>query len=213
MIKISKTSKLDNIKSWSLQAVDTCPGSADGKGGLVDACKGCYATTGMYNFSTVKAPRLHNQEDRKRDKWVADMVASMKKAKFFRWFDSGDVYDLKLARKIYQVMQQTPHVQHWFPTRMMKFSKFQATLNGMQELPNVMVRFSSDAVDGSYTVGVHGSCIVSSSDADTDAKICTAPLTDGKCDGCRACYDKSVPVIAYVAHGFKMRKVININAI
>jgi hypothetical protein len=37
MLHISKTSKLDNIKSWSLQALTTCPGSKAKDGGLVDA--------------------------------------------------------------------------------------------------------------------------------------------------------------------------------
>src|ERR1035437_5440489 len=141
MVKLSKTSKL-GTKSWSLQAIDTCPGSADGKGGLVDACSGCYATTGFYVMDSVKAPRLSNQEDWKREEFVADMVHALRKETHFRWFDSGDLYDLNLAKKVYQVMQQTPNTRHWLPTRMAKFSKFIATLNGMQALPNVMVRFS-----------------------------------------------------------------------
>ena len=39
-VKISVTSKLDGIRSWSLQALDTCPGSIESPGVLVDACKG-----------------------------------------------------------------------------------------------------------------------------------------------------------------------------
>ena len=53
MIKLSKTSKLDGILSWSLQALETCQGSVNGDGTLVDACKGCYATTGNYNYNMV----------------------------------------------------------------------------------------------------------------------------------------------------------------
>ena len=54
-IRISVTSKLDGIRSWSLQAIDTCPGSLGSDGKLVAACLGCYATTGNYRFSNVKA--------------------------------------------------------------------------------------------------------------------------------------------------------------
>ena len=50
MIKLSVTSKLDGIRSWSLQAIDTCQGAINPLGGLVDACQGCYATTGNYRF-------------------------------------------------------------------------------------------------------------------------------------------------------------------
>ena len=63
MIKLSKTSKLDGIMSWSLNALDTCQGSKQADGSLVDACKGCYATTGNYRFKNVKAPREFNKRD------------------------------------------------------------------------------------------------------------------------------------------------------
>jgi len=61
MNKLSKTSKLDNILSWSLQALETCPGSLSASGVLVDACSGCYATTGCYSFKGTKAVRADNK--------------------------------------------------------------------------------------------------------------------------------------------------------
>jgi hypothetical protein len=208
-MKLSKTSKLDGILSWSLNAIDTCPGSIGDNGKLVDACSGCYATTGAYVWSTTKAPRDHNKADWKRDGFVADMITALKKQKYFRWFDSGDMYSLDLAQKMLQIMKATPHVKHWVPTRMAKFSKFQQVLADMQALDNVMVRFSSDSVTGDYQQGVHGSVIYpADSTVPAGAKACTAYQTDGKCNGCRACYDKSVPVIAYPSHGHKMKKVI-----
>lgn len=211
MIKLSKTSKL-GTPSWSLQAIDTCPGSIsdDGKT-LVNACSGCYATQGMYNFPVVKAVRAANREDWKRDDFVVDMVHALRKVPFMRLFDSGDMYDLKLAHKWYQIFQQSPQCQFWLPTRMYKFTKFASVLQGMQALPNVMVRNSSDDVDGSYTQGVHGSCIIPTADTVTDAFICNAPAQGGKCLTCRACYSKEIPVIAYIAHGIKMKRVINIH--
>ena len=212
MIKLSKTSKLDGILSWSLQALDTCPASKNKDGTLVDACKGCYATTGNYNFPNVKAPRIHNREDWKRDDWIDDMVKALDSSRYFRWFDSGDMYDLSLANKILAVMQLTPWVKHWLPTRMHKFIKFQHTIDAMQELPNVVVRFSSDSVDGSIIPGITTSTIFSS-DLPKGATECKAYQHDGKCNGCRACYDKTVSVIAYKAHGVKMAKVIKILAV
>jgi hypothetical protein len=47
MIKLSKTSKLDGIMSWSLNALDTCQGSKQADGSLVDACKGSYGRAMM----------------------------------------------------------------------------------------------------------------------------------------------------------------------
>jgi hypothetical protein len=212
MIKLSKTSKLDGILSWSLQAIDTCPGSSDGNGGLVPACQGCYATTGNYRFANVKKPREFNREDWKRDSWVSDMVQALDSSRYFRWFDSGDMYDLKLAEKIYQVMSLTPWVKHWLPTRMYKFNKFDSVIDRMMKLPNVVVRLSSDSVTGELINGDTTSTIFSEQ-VPTGALECKAYQHEGKCNGCRACYNKDVQVIAYKAHGVKMAKVIKIQSI
>lgn len=209
MIKLSKTSKLDGILSWSLQALDTCQGSVKANGELVDACKGCYATTGNYRFANVKAPREHNKEDWKREDWVNDMVQAMGNSRYFRWLDSGDLYDIRLADKVLQVMQQTPEVKHWLPTRMYKFKKYLPIFEAMQALPNVVVRYSSDSVTGDIIEGQTTSTIFSDT-LPVGAVECRAYQNEGKCNGCRACYDKDVKVIAYKAHGVKMAKVIKI---
>lgn len=212
MIKLSKTSKLDGILSWSLQAIDTCPGSSDGKGGLVEACQGCYATTGNYRFPNVKAPREFNREDWKRDTWVDDMVQALDSSRYFRFFDSGDMYDLKLANKILELCTKATWVKFWIPTRMHKFPKFKQVIDKLNALDNVVVRFSSDSVSGDVIDGLNTSTIFS--DTLPDGAIeCKAYQHDGKCNGCRACYDKSVSVIAYKAHGVKMAKVIKILAV
>ena len=214
MVKISKTSKLDGIKSWSLQALDTCPGSLNGDGTLVDACSGCYATTGNYRYPNVKAPRLHNRQDWERLEWVDDMVRALDNERFFRFFDSGDMYALGLAEKILEVMRRAPWVKFWLPTRMHKFPKFRRVLQDMARLENVSVRFSSDSVTGDYVSGLHGSVIVPTAEHATEAmKLCEAYNHGGTCNGCRACWDKAVDVIAYPAHGVKRAKVIKIKSI
>lgn len=208
-VKLSKTSKLDNVRSWSLQAVETCPGSIDSEtGGLVPACQGCYAIGGNYRFDNVKLPRLHNRTDWKRDAWADDMVDALRNDRWFRWFDSGDMYDVRLAEKMLLVMQRTPHVKHWLPTRMHKFAKFQPVLAAMQALPNVVVRPSSDSVTGDYTPGLHGSTIIPDTAPRDGVTICHAATNAGKCGPCRACYSKDVAVIGYVAHGQKMAGVV-----
>jgi len=208
MLRLSKTSKLDGILSWSLQALETCPGSVNKDGSLVDACKGCYATTGNYNYPNVKAPRIENREDWQAEDWVERMVNALESQRYFRWFDSGDMYSIGLAEKILKVMESTPWVKHWLPTRMVKFSKFQGIVSKMQQLPNVMVRFSSDSVTGEHGPE-HGSVIVSDP-SQSKGFLCRAYENEGRCNGCRACYDKSVPLVSYPAHGKKMAKVIKL---
>lgn len=195
--------------SWSLQAIDTCPGSSDGKGGLVPACQGCYATTGFYQFKQAKGTREYNYQDSKRDNWASEMVEALETSRYFRWFDSGDMYSLDLAEKIYKVMRDTPWCKHWLPTRMHKFDKFKTIISRMQSLPNVVVRLSSDSVTGGLIEGLNTSTIFSDT-LPEGATECKAYKHAGKCNGCRACYDKTVSVIAYKAHGVKMAKVIKI---
>lgn len=205
MIRLSTTSKLDGIKSWSLEAGITCPGAIG-----ADACKGCYAMGGNYRYPNVKAPRQHNRLDWTRDEWVTDMVRALENERYFRWFDSGDMYSRKLADKIYQVMTLTPWVKHWLPTRMGKFPKFAPIIARMAALDNVAVRFSSDSIRGEYTPGLHGSTIIPHADeVPHGVTQCHAYANDGKCNGCRTCWDKSVPVIGYVAHGRTMIKLVN----
>ena len=207
-IRISKTSKLGCL-SWSLQAIDTCPGSRGADGQLVPACAGCYATTGNYRFANVRAPREHNREDWQRPEWVADMVEALAGQDRFRWFDSGDMYDVRLAGKILEVMMQTPGVKHWLPTRMHKFAKFAGVIALMESLPNVVVRRSSDSVTGETVPGANSSTIIPDPSAAAAGQfVCGAYQRDGKCGDCRACWDKGTAVIAYPAHGRKMAKVI-----
>ena len=211
MLNISKVSKLDGIRSWSLQAGTTCPGAFNKDGSFVDACQGCYARGGRYHGENVKRPRRENQADWKRESWVSDMVSALKKETHFRWFDSGDMYSLSLAKKMLEVMKTATWVKFWLPTRMYKFAKFQSIINEMDSLDNVKVRFSSDSILGEFTPGVHGSTIVPGYDAvPAGVKVCEAYQHEGKCSGCRACWDKSVAVIGYPVHGASAKKNVRI---
>jgi hypothetical protein len=139
------------------------------------------------------------------------MVQALDNERYFRWFDSGDIYDLRLAKKILEVMQQTTWVKHWLPTRMHKFAKFLPVFESMEKLQNVVVRYSSDSVTGETIPGTNTSTITPFAGDDTDIiSVCRAYERAGKCGTCRACWDKSVPVIAYPAHGASMIKVIKL---
>lgn len=205
MLKLSKASKMP-CRSWSLQALDTCPGSKNSDGSLVAACSGCYAVGGNYRFKNVKAPREHNREDWKRDGWVDDMVAELDNDRYFRWFDSGDMYDIRLAQKILEIMKATPWTRHWLPTRMHKFTKFRKLLSEMEALPNVVIRRSSDSITGETIEGANTSTISTLDNVPEGAAVCEAYTRSGKCGTCRACWDKSVSVVCYIGHGKTMEK-------
>jgi hypothetical protein len=208
MLKLSKASKMP-CKSWSLEALVTCPASKNKDGSLVDACKGCYATTGNYRFPNVKAPRAHNKDDWKRESFVSEFIQELDTERYFRWFDSGDMYDLRLANKILEIMRATPWVNHWLPTRMHKFDKFAQVIAAMESLPNVVVRKSSDSVTGGVIDGLTTSTIApDAASAPEGAKVCEAYTRGGKCGTCRLCWSKDVAIVAYPAHGAKMLKVV-----
>jgi len=207
-IKLSNPSKMP-CYSWDLQALDDCIGSKDSEGTLVPACKICYATEGFYVMPNAIKLRAYNKEDWKRPEFVDEFVYLLRDQTFFRWFSSGDIKWWKLAQKILEVMERTPHCKHWLPTRMLKpkFKNHVAIINKMAELPNVSVRFSSDSIDGSYQ-DEHGSTIIPYDDNRPGVKICRAYDNGGKCGDCRACWDKNVPTIAYVMHGRKAMKAL-----
>lgn len=196
MIKLSKTAKLDGISSWSTPAGTTCPNSGNSQ-----VCKGCYAKHGNYRYDNVQAPRIHNMNVWKHQDFVMEFVKVLDNHRYFRWFDSGDIVSEEQARKIYLICLLTPWVKHWIPTRSHKDASIKPILEDMAYLPNVVVRYSSDAYNID-TTGHQGTRSVVITDINhATGFICTATETHGKCDGCRACWDKSVPEINYVIHG------------
>lgn len=204
MIRLSKVGKLDGIRSWSLEAGRTCPFSYQQSGELFPSCQGCYATSGNYRFPNVKAPRVHNREDWRRDDWVDDMIRELDNDRYFRWFDSGDMYHPKLAQKIYNVMVATPWVKHWLPTMAWRDLRFNVIIKCMENLDNVVVRKSSGFINKKVDIEGNSSTISS-----IDSEVtCRAYENNGKCKGCRKCWDKKEQQVVYIAHGVKMKKIV-----
>ena len=208
MVKLSQVSKLDGIRSWSLPAVTTCPGARDDSGDLVDVCKGCYATEGNYRLPNVKNAREHNREDWKRDGWVDDMVAALENERYFRAFDSGDFYHPELINKFYEVARRAHWCKFWIPTRSHKIPHLAVGIRMLETLPNVVVRRSADRIN-QYDPAIHGSVVVTPGAVPDGVTICTAYMRKpATCNGCRACWNKSVRTIGYVAHGQGIKRVL-----
>lgn len=212
-ILLSKASKMPG-KSWSLQAGDTCPGSINPvTKEVIEVCADCYAKTGFYRMDNVIKPRLHNRKDWKRPEWADDMVQALDNERWFRWFDSGDVYTAALAQKIYEVARRTPWCNHWIPSKSYGIPKIRYWLDRLKELPNVSVRFSSPSTHGEYTTE-HGSVVVQSVDDTIEgAKMCDAYTRGGKCGPCRACWNKDVALVVYPLHTPKKKINLSVNRV
>ena len=131
--------------------------------------------------------------------------------RFFRWFDSGDIYHPKLAEKIYNICKNTPHCSHWIPTRSYKLKKIKPILDKMNKLENVVVRFSSDSITGGLDLnniqetekinGLYKSTIYGTAqELPKNAHPCQAYENAGECGVWRKCWHKSVKNIAYKLH-------------
>lgn len=202
MVKLSQTTKMPG-RSWALPAGSTCPGSRDSSGAVIPVCQACYAKTGNYTYPVPRQMREFNRADWKRAEWVPEMIREIAQESYFRWFDSGDVYHPALAFKILLVIQGTPHVKHWLPTRSHVVPRIRAVLERIRQEPNAVVRYSSPNTDGTYDAE-HGSTVIPFADWPTSARVCPSSQQEGRCGACRACWDKNVPVIAYVGHGLVM---------
>jgi hypothetical protein len=202
VVKLSQTTKMPG-RSWSLPAGSTCPGARNPDSSIVPVCKACYAKTGNYTYPIPRAAREFNRTDWRRAEWVDEMVAEVAMESYFRWFDSGDLYHVALGYKILEVIRRTPHVRHWIPTRSHSVPRLRVVLELIKQEPNAVVRYSSPAIDGTYDAE-HGSTVIPFVDWPTSASVCPSSLQEGRCGACRNCWDKSVPVIAYVGHGLVM---------
>jgi len=149
----------------------------------------------------VKAVREHNLLVTKQldNTFASSMVEQLRKAKYFRWFDSGDIYSNKLLSEIYWICLKTPHVKHWIPTKSRELFN-QNTWDRLESLPNVTVRYSSPSIIGTYEEK-HGSTVSSVIKKSTkDLFYCPASKQKGKCNDCRACWNKNLKVVSYLKH-------------
>jgi len=211
MIKLSYTNKMrvngKRVPSWSLQARTSCPGSKI-NGEVVEVCKGCYATKGFYHMPVVKNLRKHNQTDYHRSEWVTDMTTAIKKSKYMRWFDSGDIETPELLNKILEVVKLTPNTTHWLPTRSDNTTLLHKPITAViANCPsNLVVRPSANAVGvtAKERTGVNSYVIEAKDIPLAKSKgvfICpaTTPGTTQKsCDTCTMCYTGAK--VAYVLH-------------
>ena len=157
-------------------------------------CYDCYALKGCYVFKVVQDAQYYRLKAIKNRLWVQAMAMQInnKRSKEFRWHDSGDIQDLKHLAKIFKACKLTPSVDHWLPTREAWVKKF------IPAAPdNLNIRFSMPMIDQEAAGGWDNTSTVVT---DKTKANCPAPQQGNECKSCRACWDKSIKNIAYLAH-------------
>jgi hypothetical protein len=189
---LSKPSKMPGF-SYNLPATKCITGAK-----LVkipgSVCSGCYALKGRYRFPNVKDAMQRRLDSINHPLWTQAMATSIIETKtgFFRWHDSGDLQSLDHLKKIFEVCKLTSGIQHWLPTRE---TSIIACIQADEVPKNLIIRLSAHKVDGkASTFWPWTSTVV------TSEKTCPAAEQGNKCLDCRACWDRTIPNIAYGKH-------------
>ena len=164
-------------------------------------CSNCYAKKGFYRtYAHSVIPAQQRRLDAMQDpQWVEAMVVVLKRENWFRWFDSGDLQSAAMLTDIAEVARLTPWCRHWLSTRERGFVR--AFLKHSEVPKNLCIRVSATfpdvpviPVEGVNQGNVH------SKGAQPLGQLCPAPTQNGKCETCRACWDKNVVAVSYIEH-------------
>ena len=139
---LTRTSKMPGL-SYSLPAW-ACQTGAKLRKIPTSPCFGCYAMKNNYiRYPAIKAAQYRRLDAIENPLWVEAMVTQIKRQKWFRWHDAGDLQSVDHMNKIIEVCKQTPGTQHWLPTQERQY------LPKPEDVPaNLIIRLSAAKVDG-----------------------------------------------------------------
>ena len=189
---LTRTSKMPGL-SYSISAW-RCKTGAKLRKIPGSVCAGCYALKGNYTrYPAIRAAQNLRMQKLKNKKLIEAMATQVKRQKFFRWHDAGDIQSIEHLQKIFEVCKLTPNTQHWIPTREAQFLK---DIDPATVPANLIIRMSSHMVDqGPVKFWPWTSTVTSKGGA-----TCPAPKQGGKCLDCRACWNKDVKNVSYGKH-------------
>jgi len=187
---MTRTKKMPGL-SYSLPAWECITGAKlrKVKGSV---CAGCYALKGNYTrYPAIKKAQYYRLASLMEPDWVPAMVAQVKRQKWFRWHDAGDVQSHQHMAKIIEVCKLTPDTKHWLPTQERQY------LPAPEDVPeNLIIRLSAARVDGTAgNAWSHSSTVVTNG-----SPSCPAPTQGGQCLDCRQCWNKEIKNVSYGKH-------------
>jgi len=198
---MTRTKKMPGL-SYSLPAWECITGKKlrAVKGSV---CAGCYALKGNYTrYPAIKAAQYYRLATLMEPDWIPAMVAQVKRQKWFRWHDAGDLQSVQHLKNIFEVCKLTPATRHWLPTREARFLK----LMDPDIIPaNLVIRMSSHMIDQGpvkswpWTSTVQSPGAMRSSHVQ-DSRQCPVKDQGNRCLDCRSCWSREVPNVTYPKH-------------
>ena len=186
---MTRTSKMPGL-SYSLPAWECKTGSKLRKI-KNSVCSACYALKGNYTrYKAIKAAQYVRLASLNNERWTAAIVTQIKRQKYFRWHDAGDVQDVQHLNKIYEVCRLTPGTKHWMPTREAWIKDHLAS-----KPDNLVIRFSAPMIDQAAPASWPNS-----SEVVTEGATCPAPQQGNSCGDCRNCWNPEIKTIKYGKH-------------
>jgi hypothetical protein len=175
---MTRTSKMPGL-SYSLPAWE-CQVGAKLRAVKGSVCSGCYALKGNYTrYPAIKAAQYYRLQSLRDPRWIPAMVTQIKRQKFFRWHDAGDLQGAWHLKNIFEVC------------------KFTSLMDPAIVPTNLKIIISDHMIDQQSSVKhwPFTSGVTTKHDA-----TCPAPSQGGKCGSCRQCWDRSVARVTYGKH-------------
>jgi hypothetical protein len=137
-----------------------------------------------------------------RKTWIDSMayLLNNRKHELFRWHDAGDIQSVDHLRMIVEVVELTPQIKHWLPTKESKTVK--DYFNKYGAIPeNLCLRLSGNMVNKpaptklANKLGIQTSTVTTNGD-----QTCVAYKQNGECRDCVKCWNTDNMNTSYPLH-------------
>ena len=197
---LGKPSKMPGF-AYGISAFNCKTGSklANVKGSV---CEGCYARKANYKYPSVMLAHQKREANLGSAEWVQAMILQIEKTgtTHFRFHDSGDLQSTGHLKAIVNIALALPNVSFWLPTKE-KGMLATAKRAGLIIPDNLTIRLSAAMVDSDkVNATLTGNVSLVQDKVELQGFHCKAPEQQGKCESCRACWNKDIPVIVYFKH-------------
>lgn len=179
-------------------------------------CFKCYARGGRYCFPNCKNKMGGRLESIYHPDWVPAMALLIDEQSrpYFRWHDSGDLHSFVHLMRIIKVVELTPEVKHWLPSKeyalinryIRERPPFPDNLNVRISIPYVNLKDTDTVEILNNRIEIPKESVTYSfaftpdkvSEGEAPGYICRAK---GECGDCRACWNPKVKHVTYPFRG------------